>query len=975
MAAAREGAPGAGETPISAASALTEAAGGLRPGHVLRPAVLETLRETLSRQVQAARSSDDIAARLAEIADAMDRMPPGDPASAHTMTMIGMEMLSASTVNRSVLQDERLVSRFERLGSGLDPDDPIRPLARYMQCSFRLARAISKHRLQDADTLIEELARCADSVPAGYIARPYMLAGLAIAYVDRHGMGGELRHLQQAETFIKRAFDEAGPDGPFSDRGAYHGLLLYLRGHLQVVRSYYDASPERVTAAISDLEHAAAASPGLEKLISAGIIAALGPARVLRERLLAPAEQPMTLGAEERQSFDLVLEVANRTGRQGREYPVLASQAAAGLMLRGMADSDISLIDRAIRMLAEAANGEGLAARERSRLLEAHGFALLTRYSRTQVPADLASAIDRLEEARRAVEQELGSPRAASILQSLASAYRMRGNAARGDVDRAVTLGLAALREHAGDVFLQDSDDNALRIARVGISDATEMARWFLTHGREQAAVGAVELGRGMVLHAATSGAAVQQVLREAGHTDLADEWARRSGQPAEADAGPTDDLRYRVMLAIEQSPAESRLLSAPAVGEVAAALTATGSDALAYLLPRGDDGQGLAIIVDWHGTVRRLPLPGLYLGGGSVAGAFLRARPPVETVSGTSVDPARMAWLDALSDLCGWAWGVAIGPLLRAVPARGAAAERRIVLVPAGELGLVPWHAAREPHSGRYACQHAMFTYAASARQFVETTRCGPRSWAQAPVLISDAGDSEYLTAVGVAYLHAAHYSAGSVFGFAREKLAGPAPGAAAASPDDVLAALPRVGSPGASLLHFGCHGRARVPALGSMLTLGKDAHGEEINVEVRHILRQARAGQAGAGATRSSGGLVVLASCLTDLTERDFDEALTLATAFLSAGATGVVAARWEVEAKVTALFMNVFHGYLNGPFPQPARALREAQVWMLNPDREIPREWPKALRDEADLAGRPGGADLQAPRAWAGFIYQGQ
>jgi CHAT domain-containing protein len=118
-----------------------------------------------------------------------------------------------------------------------------------------------------------------------------------------------------------------------------------------------------------------------------------------------------------------------------------------------------------------------------------------------------------------------------------------------------------------------------------------------------------------------------------------------------------------------------------------------------------------------------------------------------------------------------------------------------------------------------------------------------------------------------------------------------------------------------------------------------------------------------------------VVLASCLTDLTERDFDEALTLATAFLSAGATGVVAARWEVEVKVTALFMNMFHRHLNGRFPQPARALREAQAWMLNPDREVPGEWPKALRDEAAMAGRPGGADLAAPRAWAAFTYQGQ
>ena len=68
-----------------------------------------------------------------------------------------------------------------------------------------------------------------------------------------------------------------------------------------------------------------------------------------------------------------------------------------------------------------------------------------------------------------------------------------------------------------------------------------------------------------------------------------------------------------------------------------------------------------------------------------------------------------------------------------------------------------------------------------------------------------------------------------------------------------------------------------------------------------VKHILQRARSRSPSA-----SGGLVVLASCLTDVTEADYDEALTLATAFLSAGAAGVVAARWRVPEADTALFM---------------------------------------------------------------------
>jgi CHAT domain-containing protein len=47
---------------------------------------------------------------------------------------------------------------------------------------------------------------------------------------------------------------------------------------------------------------------------------------------------------------------------------------------------------------------------------------------------------------------------------------------------------------------------------------------------------------------------------------------------------------------------------------------------------------------------------------------------------------------------------------------------------------------------------------------------------------------------------------------------------------------------------------------------------------------------GQARARRTRD-GGLVILGACSSDLAIADHDEALTLASAFMAAGATGVV------------------------------------------------------------------------------------
>ncbi|MGH3155913.1 MAG: CHAT domain-containing protein, partial [Streptosporangiaceae bacterium] len=503
------------------------------------------------------------------------------------------------------------------------------------------------------------------------------------------------------------------------------------------------------------------------------------------------------------------------------------------------------------------------------------------------------------------------------------------------------------------------------------------------------------------VLQAATTGAGVEGVLRAAGHQGLADEWAEhasrggRSGagqqNPGQQDPGEAGtDLRYRVMLAIEQSPAEARLLSPPALTEITAALTATGTDALVYLLPRDDDGAGMAVVVHQDGTVGRLPLPGLYVGDRSPVREFLRARQAADAAEAAArlaktadaaeaaaqAAVARDAWLETLGALSGWAWQAAVGPVLGAIAGRDDGTQRRIVLMPVGELGLVPWHAARRPGSDdRYACQSAVFSYASSARQFVETARHRPRQWPQAPVLISDAGrGSLYVTSAGIAHLCDAYYGGAAVFGDARDRIAGTVPGSPLATRADVLAALPRAGVPGASLLHFGCHGRVQVPALGSSLRLGGDEDDAEARVEVRDILRQSRSRGASDQAATESGGLVVLASCLTDVTEHDFDEALSLATAFLSAGAVGVVAARWSVGAAETAIFMNVFHQFLNDGHPHPARALYETQKWMLDPDRCVPDNWPKVLRDEAVMAGRPGYPDLANPEAWAGFAYQG-
>jgi CHAT domain-containing protein len=93
-----------------------------------------------------------------------------------------------------------------------------------------------------------------------------------------------------------------------------------------------------------------------------------------------------------------------------------------------------------------------------------------------------------------------------------------------------------------------------------------------------------------------------------------------------------------------------------------------------------------------------------------------------------------------------------------------------------------------------------------------------------------------------------------------------------------------------------------------------------------------------------------------------------LTLATAFLAAGAATVVGARWEIRDEHTSVLMYMFHHYLLRENLPPADALRSAPLWMFDPRRGVPAEMPEALR--ARVSQR-----LARVIFWAGFTHQGQ
>ncbi|MER6990787.1 CHAT domain-containing protein [Saccharopolyspora hirsuta] len=616
--------------------------------------------------------------------------------------------------------------------------------------------------------------------------------------------------------------------------------------------------------------------------------------------------------------------------------------AANAHLASALATQDLPLLNRAIRMLIEISGKTDLFRRERRNALGTLAIALRARFDFTRDPRDLSNAANRFEQILREFEFEPGEFENASVLNSLANCYFTRGDRMRLDQQRAISTGLDGLRERARTVLLQSSPRRALETASTATGEAAEVSRWCLAVGRPEDAVQALELGRGMVLHAATVDADMPALLHEHGRADLAERWISEAGQQQPWDVGVPDeaevvlpsDLRAQVLRAFHGTEVEAQLLSPPPVEEIAAGLRKSQTRALVYLLP------GVAVLVTADGEVRQVMSPQLSEDG--PVARFDRAQRERARGEGDEAE-----WQAALEAVCDWAWSAVLNPVLDLL----AGPRLRIVLVPVGKLGVVPWHAARRRVPGgkvRYACQDAVICYAASARQFLEAGRRETRPWDSAPVLVRM--PELHWTQHEMGHIHRAHYQNGSYLGKPRDprrRDRQPPP-----KPDDVLALLPT-----ASLLHLACHAAPGELPVESALLLGR----REV-LPVQDILRQARN-------KPPAGALVVLASCASDLTDRQHDEVLTLSTAFLAAGAVGVVGTRWEVVDLPTAMFMIVFHHHLNTGCPDPASALRAAQLWMLDPRRRplpgIPEELG-AFFAEVDPA---------APQHWAAFTYQGR
>jgi CHAT domain-containing protein len=286
------------------------------------------------------------------------------------------------------------------------------------------------------------------------------------------------------------------------------------------------------------------------------------------------------------------------------------------------------------------------------------------------------------------------------------------------------------------------------------------------------------------------------------------------------------------------------------------------------------------------------------------------------------------------------------------------------------GRLGAVPWHAAWGPARGsthgtkRYAIEAAEISYAASARLLCEVAAREAPAPADSALVVGDPTGELRHAGEEAEALQRLLYPDARFLGL-RES--GPADGAG--TPQEVLDWLRGEESEGA-VLHLACHGTVAESAGDSERT-GRARHSACLSLDGGELTAEQLAGARGRGSAGEGAGpgLVVLAACRSGVSGLGQNVAYSLSTAFLAAGARSVVGSLWPVPDDAASVLMFMTHWFLRREKEPPGRALRRAQLWMLDPARTVPVGMPPRLADRARTA------DPDDLAAWAGFTHLGR
>ena len=888
-------------------------------GHRLRPAILAEAGVLLAHG-QLTDLPAALTGLLPALRETIEQLPAGGPLRDATIRQLAGLLVSVSAQTGDAAGTAQAVQLADDLvardGDGRDR------FLRALALTLRGRTAGDDAALRAAAT---DLTAALAGLPPGDELRPVVAAMLGVLLNDRYLVPGQRADAEAGDALLtaaRPALDPAGTDRTvIALAGLMSRTVLAVRhGDSAVLGRVIDEVEEGL--AMVDERY-----PWRSRLD-----VGLGLAFIMRG---APGDLRRGVERLRRADADLAVEASGR--------PALRAVAA----LAGLLDGDPGDPSVAAR-IDEAAHDPAAPEPDRAVLALAGAHVALLRSMHG--PADPAEAVARFEQARTGpIAARPGHPLAMHLHDGLARAYDLVGR--RAD---AVAAGLDALRAHGDNVLLQTGTGPGLDAARQASALARQVAEWAIAEALPEQALEAVELGRGILVHGALVGSTVPALLRAAGRNELAAEWETAPEPEVRVSAGVEQligtlvvpsDLRPRVLAALHAAGVEP-LSAAPDRARIGEVVRATESDALVYLLAGAGAGGGAGdrpgylIVVAADGTLTVLEADRLRLdlalddlalhdlaGRAEREAEELTGHRPADEAEPTDGGPGRRSRLNAV---CDWAWTALIEPLL-ALPRP----PRRVILVPVGGLGVVPWHAARS--GARYACAEFTLSYAAAARQLSAVVRRARPDGSL--VVVADPTQGSAGASSEVEWLCEGPYPDAVVLGTPEETL-------------DVL-----MGEQAPAVLHLACHAvTGSTPEQSRILLAGSR------ELPVAAILAAARDRSA-----EAPGGLVVLSGCVTDLTTSAYDEALSLASAFLAAGPVGVIASRWPVGDHATVLLTALVHHFRTTGGMPGREALHAAQRWMLDPAAEVPGELT------AICPRRP--RWLTEPAIWASVAFHGR
>jgi hypothetical protein len=510
----RDGAPFDLPAVSRAIEVLTEIEPLLTDDEAFHAYVAAILGFVLVSRAQFTGDSADLAAAQPLLLHAVASMPAtpsaDDPHWFDFAQTLGAGLTTLAYLGMDADHLDQAISLLAKLAASADPDPARAAMTRGTLGMLITQRAGFTGNGSELDTGISHLTASHDMAPAGHPYRATTGVNLAAALLYRFLERGQAEDVDAARFYMTLAGPAREQIRPLMAdvdvvMAGNRGLIALAEGML--------GNSGALDEAVTSLRAAFALLPPSHP--HRGRIGAdLGCALVYRS--MSSTARP---GDLEEAGRLLQAAAAGTTGTDVMR-PATLLRAGGVLTLAGVKAGNQQLLRQAVGYLKDALDGTDRRFGNRFRFAALLGGTAFFLYQASGYRSDLDTAIAWLRDACRDLDGRPWHPQYANCLISLSRAYR-----AKGDTGRSRETGLAALRGRARDLLMQSGTARSIGFARRAVTEAAEVAAWCLDDGHVDVAVEAVELGRGLILHASTSVAEFPDLLAAAGYEDLAGEW------------------------------------------------------------------------------------------------------------------------------------------------------------------------------------------------------------------------------------------------------------------------------------------------------------------------------------------------------------------------------------------------------------------------------------------------------------------